>query len=80
MPFDAETSALLDVATDEHLDVVVAAWTDGGMLLSAADHAVLLADALETPGVTVVDVPVAFGDTRLLVEAAGDVIAWGGID
>jgi hypothetical protein len=33
-----------------------------------------------TEGVTVVDVPVALDDTRLLVDAAGDVVAWGGID
>jgi hypothetical protein len=43
-------------------------------------HAERLAAALEAPGVTIVDVPVALEDTRLLVEAAGDVIAWGGID
>jgi hypothetical protein len=79
-PFDAPTSAAVDAVTDASLDLVVAAWTDTGSLPDAMVHAERLAAALEAPGVTIVEVPVALEDTRLLVEAAGDVIAWGGID
>lgn len=78
-PPDPETRRLLDVANDERLDLVVVAWGEAGTLRDADDHAVRLAAALVTHGVTVVDVPVALEDTRLLVDAAGDVIAWGGI-
>ena len=79
-PLDAETRRLVDVATDEGLDLVVAAWGESGTLRDADDHAARLAAALVTTGVTVVEVPVALDDTRLLVDAAGDVVAWGGID
>ena len=79
-PLDAETRRLVDVATDERLDLVVAAWGESGTLRDADDHAARLAAALVTEGVTVVEVPVALDDTRLLVDAAGDVVAWGGID
>jgi thiamine pyrophosphate-dependent acetolactate synthase large subunit-like protein len=79
-PLAQDTSALLDAATDDGLDLVVVVWGDAGTLLDAADHAARLAAALEAPGVTVVEVPVALDDTRLLVDAAGDVVAWGGID
>ena len=79
-PLDAETRRLVDVATDEGLDLVVAAWGESGTLRDADDHAARLAAALVTEGVTVVEVPVALDDTRLLVDAAGDVVAWGGID
>jgi len=78
-PLDAETLAGIDVATDESLDLVVAAWHDTGSLADAAAHAAQLTGALDAPGVTIVEVPVALADTRLLVEAAGDVVAWGGI-
>jgi hypothetical protein len=79
-PLDAETRRLVDVASDEGLDLVVAAWGESGTLRHADDHAARLAAALVTTGVTIVEVPVALDDTRLLVDAAGDVVAWGGID
>jgi thiamine pyrophosphate-dependent acetolactate synthase large subunit-like protein len=79
-PLDADTRRLLDLATDEGLDLVVAAWGESGRLRDADDHRARLAAALATGGVAVVDVPVALDDTRLLVDAAGDVVAWGGID
>jgi thiamine pyrophosphate-dependent acetolactate synthase large subunit-like protein len=78
-PLDAETFAGIDAAADESLDLVVAIWQDSGSLPDAAAHAAHLINALDAPGVTVVEVPVALADTRVLVEAAGDVVAWGGI-
>jgi thiamine pyrophosphate-dependent acetolactate synthase large subunit-like protein len=78
-PIDAATTAQVESAASEHLSFVVAVWSDAGDLAVASDHAALLSGALAEPGVTVVEVPVALADTDLLVEAAGDVVAWGGI-
>ncbi len=79
-PLDRASTQAVDAARAESLDLVVAAWTTEGTLADASAHGALLCDALATPGVTVVEVPVALGDTVRLVEAAGDVVAWGGID
>lgn len=79
-PLDDATAALVRTASAEGLSLVVVAWRDTGSLPDAAAHAARVRAALDEPGVSVVDVPVALCDTELLVEAAGDVVAWGGID
>lgn len=79
-PVDDESSRLVDVARGEGLDLTIVTWSPAGTFRDAAEHAELLAVALAAPGVTSVDVPVSLDDTARLVEAAGDVIAWGGIE
>jgi thiamine pyrophosphate-dependent acetolactate synthase large subunit-like protein len=76
---DAPTRAELARAEDAGIDLVVVVWTEAGRLRSVEEHAELLRDAFEHGGVSRVDVPVALEDTELLVEAAGPVVAWGGI-
>jgi thiamine pyrophosphate-dependent acetolactate synthase large subunit-like protein len=81
-PLDDATTTALANAEREHLPLVVAAWGD----LSAQsavrvvdDHRRLLTDALGASGPSVIDVPVSLADTQLLIEAAGEVVAWGGL-
>jgi thiamine pyrophosphate-dependent acetolactate synthase large subunit-like protein len=76
---DAPTRAELDRAHAAGIDLVVVVWGDAGRLRTVDDHAARLHEALVTSGVTRVDVPVALEDTELLVEAAGPVVAWGGL-
>ena len=54
-------------------------WSPDGPRLAPGEYAAALAAALATPGVTTVDVAVALDDTDILVEAAGRVVAWGGL-
>jgi len=58
------------------LSLVVEVWGGDGPLDHAGDHAERLAEALGGPGVDRLDVPVAFAETAILVDVAGDVIAW----
>lgn len=81
-PSDPATEAVLDRARAWDQSLVHEVWIDdhdvsGDQAMARADdHAQQLADALGQPGVQRVDVPVAMGDTQLLTETAGDVVAW----
>jgi hypothetical protein len=77
--WDATTEAVLDDARRAGANLTVITWADHGDVRRADDHRTLLADSIASPGVTTVTVPVARDDTALLVEAAGDVVAWGGL-
>ena len=78
-PLDRATNDVLDEAAKRKVALVVVAWGERGNVRVAADHRALLIDALAAPGPVAVDVPVALDDTALLIEAAGDVVAWGGL-
>jgi hypothetical protein len=71
--------AVIDEARDADADLVLVVWGERCGIHRAGEHLELLASALATPGPTTVDVPVALEDTALLVDAAGEVIAWGGL-
>jgi hypothetical protein len=58
---------------------VLVVWGSRGDLDHAAAHRQVVEAAVATPGPTVVEVPVALEDTTKLVEAAGEVVAWGGL-
>jgi hypothetical protein len=82
-PIGPETVAALDAARSLGVPLVLEVWGEPPGLVAAdvtvtgIDHhreALLAARAGE--GVTVLHVPVDFGDTRLLVEVAGPVVAW----
>jgi hypothetical protein len=77
---DAATAEELTRATETGVDLAVVVWGEAGRLRAVEDHATQLHEALHSPGVTRVDVPVAINDTQLLVDAAGSVVAWGGLD
>jgi thiamine pyrophosphate-dependent acetolactate synthase large subunit-like protein len=76
---DPTTADELARASRSGVDLVVVVWGEAGRLRSVDDHAARLQEALRTAGVTRVDVPVAIDDTELLVDAAGSVVAWGGL-
>ncbi|MCC5952629.1 MAG: hypothetical protein JJU45_11095 [Acidimicrobiia bacterium] len=80
-PFDAATAALVDRARSWRSDVVLVRWNDGGTDGSSSSspgaYAELLGQALDEPGVSVVDVPVDLARTDDLVDVAGPVAAWG---
>ena len=56
-------------------------WGGDGPLAAAGDHGELVRAAIDQvaaePSVVTLDLPVALDDTRLLVEVAGEVVAWG---
>jgi len=78
-PIDTATTSECAIADEEDLDLVVVVWGPGGRLGAADEHRERLADALATPGVTTLEVPVALEDTEFLIEAAGEVVAWDGL-
>ena len=81
-PLDDTTTSVLADAEREHVPLVVAAWgelTQQSAVRVVDDHRRLLIDALAASGPSVIDVPVSLSDTDLLIDAAGDVVAWGGL-
>jgi len=76
---DLTTRAALDEAEAEGLDLVVVEWGMTGSLRNVDEHQARVRDALVAGGFVRIAVPVDLRDTRLLVEAAGDVVAWGGL-
>lgn len=78
-PLDRATRRVVDAATDDGIALVIVAWGEHGHVRVADDHRRLLTEALTSRGPVVVDVPVALDDTAVLVEAAGAVVAWGGL-
>jgi hypothetical protein len=58
---------------------VVEVWSEDGSLPRADAHAGRLAAALAAASPAVLEVPVCVDDTERLVEAAGPVVAWGGL-
>jgi thiamine pyrophosphate-dependent acetolactate synthase large subunit-like protein len=79
-PLDAANGEALDVITAEGLDVLVVVWGTEGALAASEEHRGVLDDALAAPGPSIIEIPIAFEDTDLLVEAAGEVVAWGGLE
>ncbi|MBM3671737.1 MAG: hypothetical protein FJW86_06100 [Actinobacteria bacterium] len=77
-PVDDATLATIPPAGSKAALLIVV-WGERGDVRRADDHLELVAGALASPGVTRIEVPIALDDTALLVEAAGEVVAWGGI-
>jgi nucleotide-binding universal stress UspA family protein len=77
-PVGPENRALIELARSRDADLVVAVWGDDGDITSPEGHRDQLRAALAKPGVTELRVPVSFAAaTRLLIEAAGPLAAWG---
>ncbi|WP_018505679.1 hypothetical protein [Parafrankia discariae] len=71
-PPTGTTATLLRLASELDADLVVEVWGQRGGLRSAADHRERLASALGAGGVRVIEVPVDFTATKVLVDAIGD--------
>ncbi len=78
-PLDPTTLGVLELATELGASLAVDVWGAGGPVRRADDHVDQLGAAVREPGVSIVDVPVDVSLTRKLVDAAGPVVAWGGL-
>lgn len=78
-PIDPTTFGVLKLGTELGAAFVVDVWGAGGPVRRVEDHGAQLQAAVSEPGVTIVDVPVDLSLTRKLVDAAGPVVAWGGL-
>jgi len=78
-PVDDATRAVTALAVRLGLGFVLEVWGLFGGLSRVEDHSAALESAFRAPSVTEVAVPVDAGDVRFLVEAAGAVVAWGGL-
>jgi hypothetical protein len=78
-PLDPTTLAVLKLATELGAALVVDVWSAGGPVRRVDDHVTQVRQAVTEPGVTIVDLPVDLSLTRKLVDAAGPVVAWGGL-
>jgi len=75
-PFDDTTQALLDLAPSFGSSFVIAEWGADPGWSDANAHKVALRSALSGPGIAHVPVPVDFSWTSVLIEVAGEVVAW----
>jgi Thiamine pyrophosphate enzyme, central domain len=78
-PVDEATRSVLSLAASLGTGFVLDIWSLYGGLTHVEDHRARLDGAFAAPGVTEVRVPVDASDVRFLAEAAGAVIAWGGL-
>jgi hypothetical protein len=80
-PVDAVTEAVLALAEAWAQPLVLEVWGGDGPLERAEDHGALIEAALTRAAgdrsVVRIDLPVELSDTRILVEVAGEVAAWG---
>jgi thiamine pyrophosphate-dependent acetolactate synthase large subunit-like protein len=79
-PVDTMTLRVLDLAGVRRTSMVIDVWGDDATVDTPDAHLHALTEAFRTPGVHVVSTPVAKGRTGDLIEVAGPVVAWGGID
>ena len=75
-PVDDTTAAMLELAEDLNASIGLQLWGDRGDLRSSSDHVDLTRSGLESPGITLKDVPVATSDIDAIVAALGEIIAW----
>lgn len=78
-PLAHATLEVLELATELAATFVVEVWGAGGPVRGADEHLTQLEAAGREPGVSILDVPVDTSLTRKLVDAAGPVVAWGGL-
>ncbi|MFO7590387.1 MAG: hypothetical protein R6X23_05745 [Acidimicrobiia bacterium] len=78
-PVDPATAAVFDDLSAAGAAVVLVVWGERGRLERVGQHRERLDAALTATGAAVVEIPVDFSCTELLVDAAGPVIAWPGL-
>jgi hypothetical protein len=74
---NAEAMALIELGRTLEFPFVVEVWGDAGTPLDASAHRARVQAALAEPGVTVIELPIDYSATELLVAAAGPLVAWG---
>lgn len=78
-PVTDAVTAVFHEANTRGAPLVLVVWEPGAELGSAADHESLLHAALAASGPSVIETPVAIAATAQLIDAAGAVVAWGGL-
>jgi len=78
-PVDPATGTVFDGLSAAGVPVVLVVWGEHGELGRVGQHRERLDAALAAARASVVEVPVDFSCTELLVEAAGPVVAWPGL-
>jgi hypothetical protein len=79
-PVDAATEQVIALARARDVHFAVDVWSADGPRLDPDAHTAALHEARTTPGVASVSTGVDLSRTRALVDAAGPVVAWGGIE
>lgn len=75
-PIDPLTAQLVALAEDWGLPLTLEVWGADGAVGTPVTRVVKTADALHLPTVDVLPIPVDFALTKVLVEVAGEVVAW----
>ncbi len=78
-PLDEATAEAIERALDQPAPLVIEVWSEQASLARADAHAAQLAGALDAGSPEMLAVPVCVDDTAQLLEAAGPVVAWGGL-
>ena len=78
-PIDEPTGAALSAAARLGVPVPVAMWDEAGPALAADDHRALLEAAVVSDAPVPIAVATDPGQLGRMIEAAGDVVAWGGL-
>ena len=78
-PLDDATAGELDAVAGDDLPLVVVGWSEDGPRVAAAELGPRVEAALAARRPRVLEVAVCAADTGRLVEAAGAVVAWGGL-
>jgi hypothetical protein len=79
-PPDEATLSILEESERLGHPVVVEAWGEGGSFRSADEHRSLLGRARASGRASLLQVPVDWSFTQDLLEVAGAIVAWGGVD
>jgi hypothetical protein len=78
-PVNDETRAVVALAKQHGVPIVVEVWGTGGHVHNPEDHLARLQAAFDSRGVSVIGVPIDAAKTQRLIDVAGDVVAWGGL-
>jgi thiamine pyrophosphate-dependent acetolactate synthase large subunit-like protein len=79
IPLDGATADQVAAVAGDDLPLVVIGWSEDGPSVRASELGPAVEAALGARRPAVLEVAVCATDTRLLVEAAGEVVAWGGL-
>ena len=79
LPLDDATAGELEAVVGDELPLVVVAWGEDARRIAAPELGPAVRAALDRRRPTVLEVAVCAADTGRLVEAAGPVVAWGGL-
>jgi hypothetical protein len=75
-PLSAPAAALVQLAREMGLSLVVEVWGESGQRMSAHEHRAMAESALAATGAGVYQVAIDYAPTERLIEAAGPLVAW----